>query len=133
MKQVKTLCPRLDVVFFKPWSIRMAQHKFNACIEACNACVITCNHCAATCLKEADVKMMARCIALDMDCTAICALAAAAMARDSEHAKAICALCATICQSCGDECAKHQMEHCQDCAKACHACAEACRKMVAAA
>jgi len=111
----------------------MAQHKFNACIEACNACATSCNHCAASCLEETDVKMMARCIALDMDCAAICALAAAAMARDSEHAKAICGLCATICDSCGDECAKHQMDHCQDCAKACRACAEACRKMAAMA
>lgn len=111
----------------------MAHHKFNACIEACNACLTSCNHCAASCLQETDVKMMARCIALDIDCAAICALAAAAMARDSQHAKAICALCATICESCGDECAKHQMAHCQDCAKACRACAEACRKMVATA
>ena len=89
----------------------MSHEKFKACIDACNACVTSCNHCAVSCLKETDVKVMARCIALDMDCAAICALAAAAMARDSEHAKAICTLCATICESCGDECAKHQMAH----------------------
>ncbi len=29
-------------------------------------------------------------------------------------------LCADICQSCGDECTRHDMAHCQQCAKACH-------------
>ena len=111
----------------------MPHHKFNACIGACNACIADCNYCAASCLREPDVKMMARCIVLDMDCAAICALAVAAMSRDSEHASAICKLCASICQSCGDECAKHQMEHCRACAKACHDCAEACRAMAATA
>ena len=116
------------------WSTDMSHETFNACIEACNACVVACNHCAASCLQEQDVKMMARCIALDMDCAQICALAAAAMARGSEHAKAICALCADICQSCGDECAKHGnhgMVHCQECAKACLQCAKECRQMSA--
>jgi len=80
-------------------------------------------------LQEADVKMMARCIALNMDCAGICQLAAAAMARGSDHAQHICAECADICQACGDECAKHDMEHCQACAKACHECARQCRKM----
>ena len=111
----------------------MLNPTYQACIEACNNCVVACNHCAASCLREQDVKMMAPCIALDMDCAQICALAAAAMARDSQHAKAICALCATICQACGDECAGHDMAHCQACAKACHQCAEECRKMAAMA
>lgn len=109
--------------------MQMAPQKFNACIEACNACATACNRCAASCLHEQDVKMMARCVALDTDCAQICVLAAAAMSRGSEHAKAICALCADICKSCGDECAKHKMEHCQECAKACIQCAEACSKM----
>lgn len=111
----------------------MPHQKFNACIEACNACAVACNHCAASCLQEPDVRMMARCIALDIDCAQICALAAGAMARGSEHAKAICALCADICQTCGDECAKHRMDHCQECAQACRRCAEECRKMAALA
>lgn len=106
------------------------QHKqYDACIDACNECAVACNHCATACLQEDDVKMMARCIALDIDCAAICALAAGAMARGSEHAQAICALCAEICQACGDECAKHDMAHCKQCAQACRRCAEECRRM----
>ena len=111
----------------------MTHQKFKACIEACNACAAACNHCAVSCLREPDVKMMARCIALDMDCSQICALASAARARGSEHARAICGLCADICQSCGDECANHDMPHCRECAKACLACAKACREMAAMA
>lgn len=109
----------------------MTNQTYAACIEACNACAVACNHCAVSCLHETDVKAMAKCIALNMDCAGICALAVAAMARNSDHAKAICALCADICQACGDECAKHDMEHCKQCAKACHKCAQECRKMAA--
>ncbi|WP_407924129.1 four-helix bundle copper-binding protein [Piscinibacter terrae] len=75
------------------------------------------------------MKMMARCSALDIECAAICQLAAASMARGGEFASAICAVCADICEACGDECAKHSMAHCQDCAKACQRCAQECRKM----
>ena len=68
----------------------MSHETNSACIEACNECAIACNHCAMACLKEDNVKMMARCIALDMDCAAICQLAAATIARGSEHTKEIC-------------------------------------------
>lgn len=107
----------------------MAYQKFKGCIEACDACSAACNYCAASCLHEQDVKTMARCIALDIDCAQLCALASAAIARDSEHSKAIGTLCADVCKSCSDECVKHTMEHCQACAKACLKCAEECRKM----
>ena len=107
--------------------------KFASCIEACYACAAECNHCASACLGEEDVKMMARCIALDMDCAEICALAAGAMARNSEMAGALCTACAAVCQACADECGKHQHGHCQRCAEACRRCAEECRKMSAPA
>jgi len=115
------------------WKVTMPHQQYNACIEACNACAVACNHCATSCLHETDVKMMVKCIALDMDCAQICALAVAAMARGSAHAQAICALCADICQSCGDECVKHDMAHCQQCAEACQKCAQECRKMASMA
>lgn len=100
-----------------------------SCIQACFDCTAACNQCFAACLQEEDVKMMARCIALDVDCAAICSLAANAMARNSEQAQAICALCAKICRACGDECAKHEAQHCKDCAKACYRCADECAAM----
>lgn len=111
----------------------MHHQKFTACIEACNACYIACNDCAASCLQENDVKALAKCIALDLDCAAICTLAVGAMARGSAHAKAICAVCADICQACAEECGKHRLEHCIACAKACQQCADACKKVASAA
>lgn len=107
----------------------MAHQQYGTCIEACNQCAAACNHCAAACLQEADVKMLARCIALDIDCAEVCQLAATAMARGSQYAQAICKLCADVCQMCGDECAKHSMDHCRQCAEACHRCADECRGM----
>jgi hypothetical protein len=107
----------------------MAHQQYAQCIEACNDCAAACSHCANACLQEQDVKSMARCIALDMECADICRLAAASMARDGEFASTICGVCAEVCEACGDECAKHPMAHCQECAKACQRCASECRKM----
>jgi len=108
------------------------EHLNQSCIDACNACADACDTCSTACLQEDDVKMMAHCIALDMDCAQICRLAAALMARGSEFAAALCAVCAQVCQACADECAKHQAQHCQDCAAACRRCADECRRMGAA-
>jgi len=76
--------------------------------------------------------MMAHCIALDIDCAAICRLAAGFMSRGSPFAKQICQLCAAVCQACAAECAKHTHEHCQQCAQACRRCAESLGKMAMA-
>ena len=107
-------------------------HQVNqACVEACNACADACDHCATACLREQDVKMMAKCIALDMDCAAICRLAASYMARGSQFDRQLCRLCAAVCDACGEECARHEHPHCQDCAVACKRCADECRRMAA--
>ncbi len=108
----------------------MTQKPMNqACVDACNACADACDHCAVSCLQETDAHMMARCIALDMDCAAMCRLAAGFMARRSEFMTQVCKMCAEICNACGEECAKHSMEHCQACARACHVCAQELEKM----
>lgn len=107
----------------------MPHEKFQPCIDACFACATACDHCAASCLDEQDVKRMAPCIKLDMDCAQICRLAASYMARGSRFAQALCRLCGEICETCAEECAQHQMDHCQRCANACRRCAEECQKM----
>ncbi len=106
---------------------------FRACIEACNLCADACDHCATACLAEEDVKTMAGCIRLDIDCAAICRLAAGAMSRGSELAHEICELCAEACDACGAECGRHSHDHCQACAEACRRCADECRRMVGTA
>lgn len=111
----------------------MAHQQHAQCIEACDACATACNHCAAACLQEPDIKMMAHCIALDMACADFCRLSSASMARGDEHVLAICALCADICQTCGEECDRHEAEHCKACAQACFRCADECRRMAGGA
>lgn len=107
-------------------------HNYKSCIDACLQCAAMCNHCASSCLQEDDVKMMARCVQLDMECAAICYAAAQLMSVGSDQAKEICRICADMCDACGTECGQHtQSEHCQECAEKCKACAEECRKMAA--
>jgi hypothetical protein len=105
---------------------------YRSCIDACMECAAACDYCASACLKEEDVNAMAKCIQLDMECAAICRTAAQFMSLESEHANAICQLCADICNACGEECGKHDMDHCKRCAEFCHICAEECASMAAA-
>lgn len=107
----------------------MAYDQFAACIEACNTCAAACDHCATACLQEGEVKSLARCIALDIDCAQICRMAAGYMARGSELASYLCKFCEEVCGACGEECAKHPMDHCQRCTEACRRCADECRRM----
>jgi hypothetical protein len=100
---------------------------YQACIEACDACALACDTCAAACLREPDSRTMARCIAFDMDCTDLCRLASALMARGSEYVREVCRICATVCEACADECSKHAMDHCRRCAEACRRCAYECK------
>ena len=111
----------------------MTPDRFDPCIAACNACATACARCASACLREPDVNPMAACIALDMECEAICRLAASSMAHGGAHTRATCQLCADICSACADECARHAHAHCQACAAACRDCAQECRAMAAAA
>jgi hypothetical protein len=106
-------------------------HKENEeIIRQLNACADECNHCFNACLNVTDVAMMARCIELDRECSDICQLTASFLARESEHAHELMKLCATICQACGEECAKHINDHCRRCSEECLKCAEACHHMV---
>jgi hypothetical protein len=107
----------------------MAHQQNQSCIEACNECADLCDHCARACLNEGNATEMARCIALDIDCAAICRLAASYMARGSDFAMELCQVCAEVCEACGEECAKHSPGHCKECAEACRKCAEECRSM----
>jgi hypothetical protein len=92
-------------------------------LDALNACVAACEHCSTACLEEADVQLMARCIALTRDCADVCALTARLVARGSEHAAHLLKACAEICRACAEECARHEHRHCQECAEACRRCA----------
>lgn len=108
-------------------------HQFQSCIDACLRCAAICNHCASSCTQEKDVRMMARCIQLDMECAAVCYASAQLMSLGSERAVELCRVCAEICEACASECQKHQNEHCKECARICSLCADECRHMASAA
>jgi hypothetical protein len=80
---------------------------------------------------EDDVKMMAKCIQLDMECAALCYSSAQLMSLGSSMAKELCRLCADACEACGAECGRHKHDHCQECARICKECANECRRMAA--
>ena len=111
----------------------MPHQQNQSCIDACVRCAQECEHCLEACLGEQDVAAMAECIRLDNDCAEICWTAAAFMSRGSRSMHEICRICAEICEACGAECRKHEVEHCQRCADACEQCAEECRRMASVA
>ena len=106
----------------------MSHEKHSQLLEALNNCAAECNHCATACLSEENVKILARCIKLDMDCADICTLISRFLARGSEHAQHLLKECAEICNACAEECEKHahHHDHCKKCAEVCRVCAEAC-------
>lgn len=109
----------------------MSQLKYQSCIAECAVAAVDCINCANLDLNEQDIKMLSRCIRLDLDCAPICFLAMEAMARDSDYAKQICKLCAEICNACAEECEKHtHMAHCRKCAASCRKCAIECNNIV---
>lgn len=104
---------------------------YQKCIEACLACATACQTCASASLNEPNVKMMTRCIRLDLECEAICITTANILTIGGITHPKICLLCIDICKACAEECAKHEHEHCQICAEACERCAMECSKILA--
>lgn len=102
--------------------------KYQDLISKLLECALACENCATQCLKEDDVKMMSRCIALDRDCADICLQGARLLQRESAIALQYLLLCEEVCRACAEECKKHEHEHCKSCAEACMACAELCHQ-----
>ncbi len=69
-------------------------YTYKTCVDACLTGAAICNHCASSCTQEENIKMMAKCIQLDMECAAICYAAAQLISVGSEKAKEICSICA---------------------------------------
>lgn len=82
-----------------------------------------CEECFDFCLKETDVKARANGLSILKDCADICALSAKFMASNSDYAKQLCGVCATVCDACASECFMFKDTHCQECADECRKCA----------
>ena len=75
--------------------------------------------------------MMATCIQLDMECSALCYAAAQLMSVGRSRAQQMCRICSQMCSDCSAECSKHQNDHCQECAAVCKKYAEECSSFAA--
>lgn len=93
-------------------------------------CASACMECARGCLDEDEVKMLVKCIKLDLDCADICSTTARLIQRGSQVSQQQVGICADICNACGEECEKHaeKMEHCRICAELCRQCEKACNR-----
>src|SRR5262245_37275657 len=105
---------------------------YQVCIDYCQRCAIVCEQCLSACLREEDTYMMAECIRLDLECMSVCRTSAQLMVLESNHANAMCQVCADVCSACAEECEKHDMDHCRRCAAMCRDCAAECMSMAAA-
>lgn len=61
------------------------------------------------------------------DCADVCTLTAKYLSRHSGFSKPLAALCASICEACGNECARFNDSESQKCAHICLHCAMECR------
>lgn len=102
------------------------------CIEECYDCAQSCLSCADACLAEESVSALRQCIRLNLDCADVCVATGAVASRrtgsNEEVIRLMLQACATACNLCGDECARHadMHEHCSICAESCRRCARSC-------
>ncbi|UXY13667.1 four-helix bundle copper-binding protein [Chitiniphilus purpureus] len=109
----------------------MPQPDFGACLRACTECADACDACAAASLRQEPWMAMAGCIAVAIDCAAMCRVVAGFMARASAHGGAVAEACAKLCEICALECARHDVPQCQACAQTCRDCARHCYDVAA--
>jgi hypothetical protein len=109
-----------------------------AAIDAMNDCAQACTADNAADLGEHSLGELVRCIRLCLDCTDVCAAAAAVTSRlvsyDPSVLRPLLESCVAICRSCGDECEQHAAmhAHCRVCAVACRRCEQACVELLTA-
>ncbi|WP_336986032.1 four-helix bundle copper-binding protein [Altererythrobacter aquiaggeris] len=93
-------------------------------------CAAICNSCADACSGEDGD--MSQCIRTCSDCSDICtATYRVATRRTGGNVaviKTMLAACIEACETCEQECGKHDNPHCRRCAKMCRECADDCRK-----
>ncbi|MYL58129.1 four-helix bundle copper-binding protein [Virgibacillus halodenitrificans] len=107
----------------------MAHEQHQQLLNVLHECMEACNHCYNACLQEDDIKMMAECIRLDRECADMCGYLEQAISRGTPFVSELASVCAKICETCGNECKKHDHDHCQACAEACFKCADECKKV----
>ncbi|MGE4283880.1 MAG: four-helix bundle copper-binding protein [Clostridia bacterium] len=106
----------------------VAGHYINEClVKTIQDCEATCEHMTNHLKKLPDFQVRVRQAVLLRDCADICGLTAKYVARGAIFARQAAALCACICEVCGNECARFPDQMSQNCARVCMYCARECR------
>jgi len=100
-------------------------------IEAQQACTV----CADSCLSEEEVKMLTRCIQLNLDCADVINTTVRLLSRPAtpslELVKQQLMASITALEACATECQKHsKMEHCKICMEICRSTKESTQRML---
>jgi hypothetical protein len=109
-----------------------------ATIDALSDCAEACTLDADANLAEENLAGLVRCIGLCLNCADVCTATLAVTSRRTAFEKIVTEpllqACVAICNSCGDECARHaeMHPHCRICEGACRRCEQACRELLAA-
>jgi hypothetical protein len=100
-------------------------HQIRDAIEALQHCHVTCHTMAMThCLEMGGAHARPQHLRLMLDCAAFCAFTADALGRKSQFHSRFAALCADVCETCGEDCAANGnmgacVTACRDCARLC--------------
>lgn len=100
-----------------------------ACIDSCSKCAQVCFECFNLCLNEPDLNARKNCVSTLVECAMMCQMSVAMMSMGGQFSMEHCAVCATICEKCAQECKMFKDDHCTKCANICTMCADECRKM----
>jgi hypothetical protein len=106
------------------------------CIEECLACAFACTSCADSSLAEEDVRVLVRCIRLNLDCADVCDATGRVLTRQTNFepspARSLVETCAQTCNVCAEECERHahHHEHCRLSVEACRRCEQACEDLL---
>jgi hypothetical protein len=102
--------------------------EMSECIDACLNCHKVCLGMAMThCLEEGGEHVKPQHFRMMVDCAAICATTADFMLHKSQFHRALCGLCADICEACAMDC--ERLPGMEACVAACYACAKSCAAM----
>ncbi len=96
-------------------------------VKTIQNCEATCEHMTIYLKKLPDCVTRSRQAVLLRDCADICGMSAKFLARGSMYSKQMAALCAYICEACGQECSRFPDQMSQNCARVCLNCAAECK------
>ena len=102
-------------------------------LQTVHHCAAICDHMITHLLHHEDVSRRKHQLELLRDCADVCHLTSSFLARNSHIDRAMAQICAHICETCGNECAKYHDQHSQHCARICLQCAQECRQFAMSA